>query len=265
MTYLQTTNYTAIVFGGIGTSHMGMEQALQRIAPVSLADRVTEQIRSAIVLGQLAPGEKLTETVLATQLGVSRSPVREALSRLEVMGLVKSSTNYSACVWSPTEQDAEEIYCLRATLEIYASERALPHLTQEDFEQLEQEIRKQESLIKLLDYVALVNSDRMFHELVVLKANSSRLLAFWDQLISQWEVLTVRRWRFDADRIMGRVLEDHRAILEALRARDIALLTQLHRRINAEICLETKELLRRQNESVSQAETQSEVSAEQQL
>lgn len=64
---------------------------------------------------------------------------------------------------------------------------------------------------------------------------------------------------------MGRVLEDHRAILEALRARDIALLTQLHRRINAEICLETKELLRRQNESVSQAETQSEVSAEQQL
>jgi DNA-binding GntR family transcriptional regulator len=243
---------------------MGIEQVLRRIELVSLADRVTEQIRSAIVLGQLAPGEKLTETVLATQLGVSRSPVREALSRLEVMGLVKSSTNYSACVWSPTEQDAEEIYCLKAALEIYACERALPNLTQEDFEQLEQEISKQESLIKLLDYVALVNSDRSFHELVVLRANSSRLLAFWDQLISQWEVLTMRRWRFDAERIMSRLLADHRAILEALKARDLPLLTQIHRRINAETCLETKELLRRQRERTPQAEIKSEAGAGQQ-
>jgi DNA-binding GntR family transcriptional regulator len=234
---------------------MSAEQASRRSASPSLTDRVTEQIRAAIVLGQLAPGEKLTETILATQLGISRSPVREALSRLEVMGLVKSSASYSsACVWSPTEQDVDEIYCLRATLETYASERALPCLTEEDFAQLEQEINKQESLVKLMDYVALVNSDRLFHELVVLRANSSRLLLFWDQLISQWEVLTVRRWRFDADRAMNRMLADHRAILEALRAKDIALLAQLHRRINKELSEETKELLRRQSAAASQHE-----------
>jgi DNA-binding GntR family transcriptional regulator len=237
---------------------MSIEQVFNRIAPVSLTDRVTEQIRKAIVLGQLAPGEKLTETVLATQLGVSRSPVREALSRLEIMGLVKSTTNYSACVWSPTTQDVEDIYSLRAMLEIYACEQALTRLSSEDFARLEQEIKRQESLIKLVDYVALVNSDRAFHELVVLRANNSRLLIFWDQLISQWEVLTVRRWRFDADRVMVRLLADHQAILEAMKAGDLALLTQLHRRINTELCEETKELIRRQSEATAQVEGQHE-------
>jgi len=234
---------------------MGSEWIPYRAAPESLADRVTEQLRIAIVLGQLAPGEKLAETALATQLGVSRSPVREALSRLEMLGLVKSFTNYSASVWAPTEQDVDEIYCLRATLDIYACERAMAYLAPEDFEQLEQEINRQAGLLKLVDYVALVNSDRWFHELVVLKANSRRLLLFWDQLISQWEVLTVRRWRFDADRMMtNRMLDDHCAILEALKARDIARLTQLHRRINQELCQETKELLRRQSKGIPKTE-----------
>jgi len=232
---------------------MGIRWISHRAAPESLADRVTEQLRVAIVLGQLAPGEKLAETALATQLGVSRSPVREALSRLEMMGLVKSFTNYSASVWSPTEQDVDEIYCLRTTLDIYACERAMPFLAPEDFEQLEEEINRQAGLMKLVDYAALVNSDRLFHELVVLRANSQRLLLFWDQLISQWEVLTVRRWRFDADRMTtSRMLDDHHAILEALKARDIAALTQLHRRINQELCQETKDLLRRQSKGISQ-------------
>jgi DNA-binding GntR family transcriptional regulator len=222
------------------------DQAFLPVMQSSLADRVTEQLRAAIIAGQLAPGERLTEATLANRFGVSRSPVREALARLEAMGLVRSSTNYSAYVWEPNEADVDEIISLRMMMEIYASEQVALTLVQSDFDHLEGEIAKQERFIGLQDYFALVSSDRQFHEYMIRKTGNGRLLGWWGQIIGQWEVLVARRWRFDTTRVIPRVLHDHRLILDALKAHDLDRLIALHRSINKEVCEETKSMLRQQ-------------------
>ncbi len=219
---------------------------LSPVTQSSLADHITQQLRSAIISGQLAPGERLAEPVLAERLGVSRSPVREALKRLEAMGLVRSRLNHGAFVWEPTEADVEEIVSLRRMLEIHAAEQVLPTVQADDIEQLAQMIHEQERAIEVDAYLELVESDRNFHEYMIRKTGNARLMGWWEQIMSQWEVLVMRRWRFDTEKVIPRVLRDHRWLLDAIQQRDLNRLLALHRAINDEVCEETKRMLRQQ-------------------
>jgi DNA-binding GntR family transcriptional regulator len=219
----------------------------------SLADIVTAQLRAAIVSGQLAPGKKITEVAMSERLGVSRSPVREALKHLESLGLVRSQLNYSTYVWDPSEKDVDEIVNLRNMIEIYATESVVHSLTDKDYQRLEQFISEQDHDIQEQDYLDLVHSDREFHEYIVRKSGNSRLVTWWDQIMSQWEVLVSRRWQFDTAKVIPRVLRDHRGIYEALRQRDLHALVSLHRTINSEVCEETKRMLRLQAQGITQA------------
>jgi DNA-binding GntR family transcriptional regulator len=223
---------------------VSQSDSLFRVPQNSLADVVTAQLRAVIVAGQLLPGEKLTEPALAERLGVSRSPVREALKRLESLGLVRSRLNYSAYVWEPTEEDVDEIINLRNMIEVYATECVARALNDEDFERLEQIIAQQEHDIQTRAYLDLVRSDREFHEYMVRKAGNSRLVGWWDQIMGQWEVLVARRWRYDTAKVIPRVVHDHCLILDALKQRNLNLLLSLHRTINDEVCEETKRMLR---------------------
>ncbi len=223
---------------------VSQNDSLSPVPQSSLADIVTAQLRAAIVAGQLPPGERLTEPALAERLGVSRSPVREALKQLESLGLVRSRLNYSTYVWEPTEEDVDEIINLRNMMEVYATERVARSLHNKDLERLEQIVAEQEHDIQTRAYLDLVRSDREFHEYMVRKTGNSRLVGWWDQIMGQWEVLVARRWRFDTAKVIPRVLHDHRMILDALKQRNLDLLVSLHRTINSEVCEETKRMLR---------------------
>jgi len=215
----------------------------------SLTDIVTAQLREAIVSGQLFPGEKITEVAMAERLGVSRSPVREALQRLERLGLVRSQLNYSTYVWDPTEADVDEIVNLRNMIEIYATEHIIHTLSDADFARLDAFISEQERDIQVKNYIDLVRSDRAFHEYIVHKTHNTRLMGWWDQIMSQWEVLVARRWRFDTVKVIPRVLHDHHSIINALKQRDLDRLVSMHMNINKEVCEETKRMLRIQAQS----------------
>ena len=101
---------------------------LLKIHPVSLRDQVVDQIRTAIIQGQLKPGDHIVKQDLTDLLGVSRTPVREALLLLEQEGLVTSIPNRGFFVRVFTEQDVEHIFSMRTTLENFAGEPNLPHL-----------------------------------------------------------------------------------------------------------------------------------------
>ena len=92
------------------------------------------QIRDAIVGGKPAPGQRLTESVLADQLNVSRSPVREALFRLESEGLLGGSA--SKCVWQPSLVDIDDIYDLRTTLIFLAVSQAISAIKDSELDSL---------------------------------------------------------------------------------------------------------------------------------
>src|SRR3954471_5557932 len=91
--------------------------ALSQIRTVSLREQVVQQIRTAIIEGRIKPNDHLTEMTLTEQLGVSRTPIREALILLEREGLVIAAPNRGCFVRAFSEQDVDEVFSMRATLE----------------------------------------------------------------------------------------------------------------------------------------------------
>jgi DNA-binding GntR family transcriptional regulator len=217
---------------------------LSPIQQNTLAELVTKRLRDAIVSRQLQPGERLTEPSLAKQLGVSRSPIREALHFLEQERLVSSKTNRGTYVWDPTEDDVDEILSLRVMLESLAAEWVTETLTEEDFTYLEAAIEREKQAIADGDLLELIHQDRQFHEYVLCKASHSRLLEWWQQIMSQWEVLIYRRLQHHPGEIEPTVPADHAAILKALRAKNLEKVLQLHRSINQRVGKEVKAALR---------------------
>ena len=112
-----------------------MTQIIPRLTTAKrrvLADEVTDDLREAIVTHEFKPGQKLSEDLLAVQLGVSRGPVREALMRLASEGLVTIERHRGAKVASWDRTDIEEIYSMRSVLETLAIEWACKNATAVD-------------------------------------------------------------------------------------------------------------------------------------
>ena len=131
----------------------------------STVQYVTEQLRKAILNGTLQRGDRLIQEEWAEKLNVSRMPIREALTQLQLEGLVDMVPNRGAVVTPITREDIEEIYQLRAFLEGLAAEMSLPYLTIEDKQQLEEILLEMETLEISSEtneeYIRLNNS---FHE-----------------------------------------------------------------------------------------------------
>jgi DNA-binding GntR family transcriptional regulator len=221
------------------------ERRMEAFAPIyqnSLADQVTERIREAIIRGNLGPNERLAEPALAAELGVSRSPVREALLRLESDGLVRREANRGFSVWNPTATDVDEILGLRVMMEALAAELLIDKLTDEDFSTLEEIIEQQRQVIEVKGLLRLTRADRRFHAYFVERAGNSRLLNMWNEIMGQWEVLIFLRAEHYPT-VPGTVLTDHRTILDALKERNLEKVVTLHRQINDRVGREMKEAL----------------------
>lgn len=216
-----------------------LEEAIKPIQQVTLADAVCEQIRRAIVTGVLSPGQRLSETALSMQLKVSRSPVREALQRLQLEGLVEGQTNRSCKVWNPNEADVKEIFSLREMIETLAAEWSVEKLNDDDFQTMEQIMERQRQAIEAQDYIALIREDKLFHEYVCLRANHRRLMEWWQQIMGQWEVLIYRRLLANPEEVVPSILRDHHSLMDALRSRDIQTVRDLHRQINERVIITT--------------------------
>ena len=216
-----------------------LEEAIKPIQQVTLADAVCEQIRRAIVTGVLAPGQRLSETALSLQLKVSRSPVREALQRLQLEGLVEGQTNRSCRVWNPSVEDVKEIFTLREMIETLAAEWSVDKLNEGDFQTMEQIMERQRQAIEAQDYIALIREDKLFHEYVCRRANHRRLMEWWQQIMGQWEVLIYRRLLANPEEVVPSILRDHHSLMNALRTRDIPKVRELHRQINERVIVTT--------------------------
>src|SRR6266850_1333129 len=96
---------------------------------VSLVDRVVETLHDRIAQGAIVPGETLRIEALAREFGISRTPVREAISKLEAEGIVVRRTGYAATVFTPSRKEVLDYYEMRMVLEPLAARLALPQVT----------------------------------------------------------------------------------------------------------------------------------------
>jgi DNA-binding GntR family transcriptional regulator len=176
-------------------------------------------LRQAILAGELAPGQTLGEENLGRQLGISRTPVREALVILRGEGLVDTPANRPAAVRRFTKADLYEMHSLRAVLEGYAARSATPLLTDRQLDELERSVDRYARLCARGDQLGeLAEENFVFHG-TILDAAANARLATMIQQITALPIIYQSYMTYSAENRES-ALQDHRKILSALRGRD---------------------------------------------
>jgi DNA-binding GntR family transcriptional regulator len=178
----------------------------------------TELIRAAIVEGRLEPGQRLKEEELARELGISRTPVREALLFLQAEGLVESEPNRGATVRAYEPEEIEDMYELRALLEGHAAHRAATRISEEDLGRLRESNERFATLGAENDVVDLVRENLAFHNTVLEAAGSERLAAMVRKVIELPLVYKSFYWYSPEQKLISD--HYHRELTRALEARD---------------------------------------------
>ena len=193
-----------------------------------LRDVVFENLRDAIITQVLKPGERLMEIQLADEMGVSRTPVREAIRKLELEGLVVMVPRKGAYVAGVSMKDIHEVYEVRSALEMLAVTLAAERITDEELNALEHQVlRESEEEAKKdgSDLDNIIYIDSSFHDIIYQAARNQRLVQFVNILQEQ-----LQRFRAASLARPGRsktALEEHKQIVEALSERNGELASKL--------------------------------------
>lgn len=188
------------------------ESVLQRIERSSLRDQVYARLRDAIVAGDLAPSSRLRDTELAAGLGVSRTPVREALQRLEDEGLVQTFPGAMTRVAPLDVRDAREAVPVIAALHALASREAVPHLTAEALDALRRANAAFAAALVAGEAPAALAADDAFHDRFVRLAGNETLSRTLQRLMPRVRRLEIARFRSLPGRASA---QQHEAILAA--------------------------------------------------
>ena len=189
-----------------------------------LADQISEFLVDGISAGRWEPGERIVERRIATELGVSQGPVREALRRLEAKRLIETLPNRGARVREFTEEDLAEIFPVRAGLERTAAELALPRI-EARLDALAEHNRRLAEAARHEDRHAQMRLSIAFHREIVETAGNRLLVSVWEGLdIELWTTLSLR---LHATEIYSKSAE-HAELIEAFRRRDPRAPEMLH-------------------------------------
>jgi DNA-binding GntR family transcriptional regulator len=189
-----------------------------------VTDWVYEELKLAIIDLRLAPGEPLREAALAEQLGVSKTPIREALTRLEQDGLVETTSFKGAAATVYSRRDLEEIYELRELLEVAAVRRAAESMNDKDRARLEQVCAASRALRPAQDADRLSQLLTEFDQLLFAQVTNRRIRALVDNL--QAHLTRIGRLTTDIPGRIGDSVAEHDRILEAIMAGDPDLAEQ---------------------------------------
>ena len=184
----------------------------------SLRGQVFQEIREDILKGKFKENEELREATLGKELGVSRTPVRDALRQLELEGLVHIIPNKGAYVTGITEKDVHDIYMTRSMLEGLCARWAAEHISEEQIQEMEEVLLLTEYHLDRGNAEQLAELDGKFHE-VLYDASQSRILR---HILSDFHkyVQVARKRSVKKEDRAKKSLEEHREILNALRTGD---------------------------------------------
>ena len=220
---------------------MPLRAPLQDSGAVTTADAAYQALRQGILQGDLAPGERLRSDALANDLRVSRTPVREALRKLEAEGLVERAGS-GLIVREFSEKDLTELFYVREALEGMAARLAAENATPGEIDEIREMLDDMEAVRQRGDVAALRPLTGEFHQLICRAAHNERLLQSLKSLLEH-----VRQMRTSTLYVAGRpveALKEHRDLLAAIVARDPGRAEELaraHRRKTLEL---RKDMLR---------------------
>lgn len=183
------------------------------------SQEIRETIQSAIMNGQLRPGDRVVETRLAKELGVSQSPVREAIRELEVMGLIEIRPFQGAYVKALKSQDVQESYKVRSALESAAIEALIPQITEKQIEDLAKTLKAMAKAGEANNIDQFTELDKLFHQKIVEWSGNQLLLRLWEQCkIMEYTKTSALLSAMS----LAKLAERHDEMLGALEQKDIA-------------------------------------------
>ena len=227
-----------------------------RLAPIKLdsyqplREVVCESLREAIRTGILKPGERIMEIQLAEELGVSRTPVREAIRKLELEGYVVMMPRRGTYVANMSIRDINEIFEIRTALESLSNGLAADHITDEELEHLQRLLVMIGGYIKEGNMEKIVETDIEFHDTMYHAARNNRLVGIISNLRDQ-----LTRFRTLSMSYPGRLeatLEEHRLIVEAIAQGDrkaASRAAERHMKKKKKTLLQAMDAMKKKNES----------------
>lgn len=183
-----------------------------------LRDVVFNTLRQAILRGELKPGERLMEIQLANKLGVSRTPIREAIHKLELEGLVLMIPRRGAEVADITEKSLRDVLEVRGALDELAVDLACDRITEEGILQLKTAAEEFEKALQSGDVTAFAEADVKFHDVIYQATENQRLIQLLYNLREQ-----MYRYRVEylkRKEVHERLLAEHEHIIECIEKRD---------------------------------------------
>ena len=190
--------------------------------PPSLDDKVYSQIKEAILDCVLPPGAPLIETRLAEELGVSRTPMRKAIARLEQEGFVTADSSKGYNVAEISLQDIKEIYQLREILECHLVRETAKQFTQEELDEIESALRAADEALEQGDYPGFLAANRAFHHAFDRKYGNQRIsdmLANLDEHV--YRALMSEFRSLESKMLALSSYGEHKLILKAIREGDV--------------------------------------------
>lgn len=194
----------------------GFKMDMDALMP--LRDVVFRTLRQAILTGELKPGERLMEIHLADRLGVSRTPIREAIRKLELEGLVTMIPRRGAEVAQITEKSMNDVLEVRQALDVLCVELACERITREKLDVLQSACDGFARAVKTKDVKKITQADVALHDIIVEATGNQRLVQMVNHLSEQ-----MYRYRFAYIKDAGQhahLVEEHRALYESLAKRD---------------------------------------------
>ena len=196
----------------------------------TLRQQAYQHLRERLVSGELTAGTQLSEPDLAKQLGMSRTPVREALRQMENEGLLDYAPRFGAMVRVPDREELGEMYAVREALESFAAAEAARNIGPRDLEKLEAEFQRMSDLAGTVSAAAdsvldgdelrdFIQADMNFHRIIIEAAGNRYMSRILDDTRLLVRVFTSTFWQYDTEKLTE-AIEFHRRLLTAMQNRD---------------------------------------------
>lgn len=197
---------------------------LPLLAQPKISDEVYKVLKEKIFSKQFVPGERLNLLELEKRLGISRTPLKDALNRLAGEGLIVIEPRRGTFVTNPTCREIAESFDVRRVLEVYAVSLAANNMTKGDLDRIRSIVRNLGELVKTGNwqkiYQKYVLLDRDLHQLILEIAGNERLKEIWDQINTHVQMSRIRYGRTESE--LAQAQQEHEQFLKACEAGDLA-------------------------------------------
>lgn len=207
---------------------MNDQLELNMDAYLPLRDVVFNTLREAILRGDLVPGERLMELQLAAKLGVSRTPIREAIRMLEQEGLAITIPRKGAIVAGMTEKDMQDVLEIREALEELSVQVACDKITEEEIARLRENMENFEESLKSGDLKRMAEADVEFHDVIYQATDNPKLINMLNNLREQMYRYRVEYLKNPSNH--EQLLREHEAIYRGIMEKDKDAVTEMIRK-----------------------------------